>query len=106
MEESLVEIGSKSLKSDPCVYTYSDGSDIIMLTIYNDDVLLLGHYLTVLRRVKQRLTSRSSMTDVGDVSLVLGTGVTHGREKGAVIVFQENYTKSLLERYGMAKLQS
>ena len=77
-----------------------------MLTIYNDDVLLVGHFLTVLRRVKQKLTSRSSMTDVGDVSLVLGMGVARGREKGAVTVFQENYTKSLAVRHGKAAILS
>ena len=102
IDEHLVEIGFKSLKSDPCVYTYSEGGDIIILTLYVDDVLLLGKDLTVLRRIKQKLMSRFSMTDMGDVSLVLGMGVTRDREKGTVTITQENYTKSLLERYGMA----
>ena len=34
------------------------------------------------------------MTGMGDVSLVLGMGVTRDREKGAVIITQEKYTKS------------
>ena len=38
---------------------------------------------------------------MGDVSLVLGIGVTRDREKGAVTISQGNYTKSILERYGM-----
>ena len=45
--------------------------------------------------------SRFSMMDIGDVSLVLGMGVTRDREKGTVTITQEQYTKSLLERYGM-----
>ena len=40
IDEHLVEIGFKSLKSDPCVYTYSEGSDVI-LALYVDDILLL-----------------------------------------------------------------
>ena len=41
------------------------------------------------------------MTDMGDVSLVLGMEVTRDRTKGTVTITQENYVKSLLERYGM-----
>ena len=38
---------------------------------------------------------------IGEVSLVLGMGVTRDREKGTMTITQDNYTKSLLERYGM-----
>ena len=41
------------------------------------------------------------MTNMGEVSPVLGMGVTRDREKGTVTITQYNYTKSLLERYGM-----
>ena len=38
---------------------------------------------------------------MGDVSLVFGMEVTRDRTKGTVTITQENYVKSLLERYGM-----
>ena len=38
------------------------------------------------------------MTDMGDVSLVLGMGITRDREKGTVTITQEKYTMCLLER--------
>ena len=41
------------------------------------------------------------MTDMGDVSLVLGMEVTRDRTKGTVTITQENYVKFLLEWYGM-----
>ena len=46
------------------------------------------------------------MTDMGDVPLVLGVGVTHHREKGTVTITQGKYTKFLLERCGMASYNS
>ena len=49
---------------------------IFILTLYVDDVLLAGNDLLVLRQIKQKLMSCFSMTDMGDVSLVLGIGVT------------------------------
>ena len=42
-----MDIGLKSLKSNPCVYTYSESSTILILILYVDDVLLLGKYLLV-----------------------------------------------------------
>ena len=101
-----MEIGFKSLKSDPCIYTYSECRAIYILTLYVDDVLLLGKDVLVLRRIKQKLMSRFSMTDIGDVSLVLGMGVTRDHVMGTVTITQEKYTKSLLERYGMPSSNS
>ena len=98
--------GFKRLKSDPCVYTCSESGAVYTLTPYVDGVLLLGKDVLVLRRVKQKLMSRFSMTDMGDVSLVLGMGVTRDRDKGKVTITQEKYTKSLLERYGMTNCNS
>ena len=42
------------------------------------------------------------MTDMGDVSLVLGMQVTRDRQGKTLTISQENYTKSILERFGMA----
>ena len=42
------------------------------------------------------------MTDMGDVSLVLGMQVTRDRKYETLTISQENYTKSILERFGMA----
>ena len=96
INKHLVEIDFKRLKSGPCVYTYSECGAIYILTLYVDDVLLLEKYILVLTRIKQKLVSRFSMTDMGDVSLVLGMDVTRDREKGTVTINQEKYTKSLL----------
>ena len=101
VDERVVEIGFKSLKSDPCVYIYSEGDAIYVLALYVDDALLLGKDRKVLERSKRKLMGRFSMTDMGDVSSVFGMEVTRDRTKGTVTITQENYVKSLLERYGM-----
>ena len=56
----------------------------------------------MLECIKQKLMGRFPMTDMGNVSLVLGMEVTRDRTKGTVtITTQVNYVKSLRERYGM-----
>ena len=42
------------------------------------------------------------MTDMGDVSLVLGMQITRDRENRTLTISQEEYTKSILERFVMA----
>ena len=101
VDKHVVEIGFKSLKSDPCVYIYSKGGAIYVLTLYVDDVLLLGKDRKMLERIKRKLMGRFLMTDMEDMLLVFGMEVTCDRTKGTVTITQENYVKSLLERYGM-----
>ena len=45
---------------------------------------------------------RFKMTDMGDVSLVLGMQVTRDRQQKTMTISQENYTRSILEKFGMA----
>ena len=101
VDKHVVEIGFKSLKSDLCVYIYSEGCAIYVLTLYVDDVLLLGKDRKVLERIKRKLMGRFSMTDMRYVLLVFGMDVTRARTKRTVTITQENYVKSMLERYGM-----
>ena len=101
VDEHVVEIGFKSLKSDPCVYIYSEVGTIYVLTLYVDDVLLHGKDRKVLERIKRKLMGRFSMTDMGDVSLVFGMQVNRDRTKGTVTITHENDVKSSMERYGM-----
>ena len=42
------------------------------------------------------------MTDMGDVSLVLGMQVTRDCQQKTTTIRQENYTRSILEKFGMA----
>ena len=46
-----------------------------------------------------------SMTGMGDVSPVRGIGVFNDGDTGTVTIIQEKFTKSLLERYGMASFK-
>ena len=88
------------------LYLNSECGAICILTLHVDDVLLLGKDVLALTRINQGFMSRFSLTDRGNVSLVLGMGVIRGCEKGTVVTTQEKYTKSLLELYSTASCKS
>ena len=50
VDEQVMEIGFKSLKSDACVHIYSEGGAIYVLSLYVDDVLQLRNDRKVLER--------------------------------------------------------
>ena len=95
------KIGFCSLKSDPCVYVYEDENESAILTPYLDNVLLLGANKQLLDKLKKLIMDCFKITDMGDVSRVLGMNVTREREEGAITISQKDCTKGIIQRYGM-----
>ena len=60
----------------------------------------------MIETVKEKLMDKFKMADMGDVSLVLGIQVTRDRERGTLTITQEDYTKSILDRFGMGSCNS
>ena len=76
----LVSIGFVPLKSDTCIYMYNhDG--VIILTLYVDDLLVIGGDIQLIEKIRIKLMEKFKMTDVGDVSLVLGMQITRDGEE-------------------------
>ena len=58
--------------------------------------------IQLIEKIKRKLMDRFKMTDMGDVSLVLGMQVTRDRRGKTLTISQENCTKPILERFGLA----
>ena len=68
-------IGFRPTQSDPCVYTHGSGVTLVILTLYVDDILITGKDPTLVEQ-KKELKERFEMTDMGEVSRILGMEVT------------------------------
>ena len=101
IDPKLIEIGFVPLKSDSCVYIYNHNNTVVIITLYVDDLLVIESNVRVIETIKKKLKDNFQMSDLGDVSLVLGMQVTCDREKGTLTISQEDYTKSILARFGM-----
>ena len=66
-----------------------------------DDVLLLGANKQLLNKLKKQLMDRFEMTDMCDVSRVLGMNVSRDREKGTITIDQKGYEEDIVERFDM-----
>ena len=54
---------------------------VIILTLYVDDLLVIGGDIQLMEKIMSKLIEKFKMTDMGDVSLVLGMQITRDREK-------------------------
>ena len=93
----IVGIAFNALKSDPCVHIFNgtttmkqglstDDDSTVILTLYVDDVLLEGGSKATLEMIKGKLMSRFEMSDMGDVSRVLGMQVTRDNQAGSLTI--------------------
>ena len=64
---------------------------------------MIGGDIQLTEKIKSKLMEKFMMTDMGDLSLVLGMQSTRDRVKKTLTISQEKYTKSILERLGMTK---
>ena len=97
----LLSIGFVLLKSGTCIYIYNHDGVVIMLTLYVDDLLVIGGDIQLIENIRSTLMEKFKMADKGDVSLVLGMQITRDGEKKTSTSGQEECTKSILERFGM-----
>ena len=95
-DHHLGKIAFRPLKSDPCVYVYEYENVSAIRTLYVDDFLLLGANKQLLDKPKKQVTDRFEMTDIGDVSRVLGMNVTRDHEEGTITTNQKDYTEDIV----------
>ena len=92
--------GFQANRNDPCVYTSSNGTDIIFIIFWVDDILVVGKSDQVIKHVKGKLENRFKMDDRGELKWFLGIGFTRFRDR-SYQMSQERYTDEVLERFNM-----
>jgi hypothetical protein len=58
-------------EADKCVYYRFGGGEGVILCLYVDDILIFGTSLDVIKEVKDFLSSKFEMKDLGEVDVIL-----------------------------------
>ena len=101
IDVELAVIGFRPLKSGPCVYIHENETGVVILTIYVDGIPFLSASETLTNKLKKQLMDRFEMSDMGDVSRLLGFSIPREPEKRAITISQTDYTKKVIQRYDM-----
>lgn len=77
-----------------------DKSDIIILLLYVDDIILTGSNFRKIQGVIEELSAVFDLKDMGKLTYFLGLQI-HYKENGDIFVNQCKYIKDLIHKAGM-----
>ena len=95
----LIEQGFSQSQVDPCVYTRNSSSEMIIVVIWVDDIIVAANSNSVLDNVKDSLKRKFRMKDFGCIAWFLGIEFEHG--DGMISMSQKKYLEKVLEKFGM-----
>ena len=97
----LLEHGFRRSQLEPSLYIKIDGDSFVVIVVYVDDLLIVSNSIETANQTKQSLSSQFRMTDLGELSYILGLKVVRDRSKGEIAISQESYLQGVLDRFGM-----
>lgn len=101
----LKDMGFTQSTSDPCIYM-DTGGDGFCIGVYVDDLVLCGRSDERIREVKNILSQRFDIKDLGILHHFLGVTVEKNEEKKQIWIGQPTYTRNLLAKLGMQECKS
>ena len=87
----LLSRGFKRSTADPCLYSLCTDQGVVFLFIYVDDILLAASTEQLIQRVKRWITTKWSISDLGNVSYYLGLKISYDRDVGILKLSQKAY---------------
>jgi hypothetical protein len=76
----LRQLSFVATTSDTSLFVYKEGAQIAYLLLYVDDIILTASSLTLLQHIMAKLSSKFSMTDLGNLHHFLGITVTRSTD--------------------------
>jgi hypothetical protein len=80
----LEEYGFWQSKVDPCIFIYQKASQLYILALYVDDIIIAGAAGRFILEFKVAFGSRFNVQDFGPVSWLLGMTVERDRGTGII----------------------
>ena len=83
------------------MYKKVNGSAVVFLVLYVDDILIIGKDVTVLQYVKIWLSKNFSMKDLGEATYILGIKIYRDRLRRLHGLSQSIYIGKMLKKFSM-----
>ncbi|CAA0823453.1 cysteine-rich RLK (RECEPTOR-like protein kinase) 8 [Striga hermonthica] len=97
----MLEIGYSRCNADHCCYVKRFGNSFIILLLYVDDMLIAGSDVKEIERLKDQLSRRFDMKDLGEARQILSMKITRDRNAGKLWFSQSDYIEKVLCRFKM-----
>lgn len=97
--EFLVSFGFIRSIIDTCLYTFSDGPEILWVVIWVDDAVIADNSPDLRARFVAAVSDRFPTEDKGELTWILNTKIIRGRSRRSLQMSQELYISDLLEKH-------
>lgn len=91
--------GCKRSDCDAALYTLEHEGEIMIISLYVDDLIITGSNEDMINQFKEKLKNTFEMTELGKLKYFLGFGITY--TKGGIFLSEKKYAQQLLEKFGM-----
>ena len=98
LDEKLKIFSFQQLCSDPCAYIKQDGNDMVIITVWVDDLLI---FASSNEQTKSDLCTQWEVTDLGEPTKIIGIEVTQTND--SITISQKVYIESILKCEGLSK---
>ncbi|KAL0396345.1 UNVERIFIED_CONTAM: Retrovirus-related Pol polyprotein from transposon TNT 1-94 [Sesamum calycinum] len=98
---AITSIGFTMIEEDHCVYVKRSVKNFLILSLYVDDILLVGNNMEMIVATQKWLSSTFEMKDMGEAEYILGVKIHRDRSKKLLSLSQETYIKRIIERFRM-----
>jgi hypothetical protein len=91
----------KASESDAALFTGEVDGDRVWIIVWVDDILIAAAGEQRVAKVKEHLSSKFDVRDLGPADYFLGMELSRDREARTVTLTQKKLTRELVERFGM-----
>ena len=100
-DQAITLYGFEKSPNEPCVYKRIQGTKVVFLVLYVDDILLIKNDIEVLSSVKGWLQKQFDMKDLGEGNYILGIKLLRDRKNKVLALSQALYIDKILARFSM-----
>jgi hypothetical protein len=96
-DDHLLNLGFVKSLSEATLYIRLKDDDILIMSLYVDDLLITGSNELQIKEFKQEMMCVFEMTDLGLMTYFLGMEVR--QSKNEVFIYQKKYAKKILKKF-------
>jgi len=103
LNNKLKKFGFQHLQTDPCTYVKREGNDVVIITVWVDDMLLFALSDKLINQTKSDLHTEWEITDLGEPTKIVGIEIT--QNNNSITISQKAYIESILRREGLDEMK-
>jgi hypothetical protein len=103
LTDFLAKIGFRSLTADNNVFVKGNIRTGLTITVYVDDVKLIGSDKPAMKQVIEQLSNEFKVTNLGDIKYYLGMEIKRDRMRRTITLNQRAYIEKILDKYGYSR---